>query len=91
MEKKEIEFDESYIKLTNFIKERPTREKLEEFMKENPSLIIQISKDQLQKSKKKQEVFMKKHPIGAEILKEDEEIIAILDKRKEKVKKLNEP
>ena len=64
--------DESYVKLTNLMKEELTREKVEKFMEENPGLIIYVPNEKAQIAQKKFMKFMKRNPIGKKMLKQEE-------------------
>lgn len=66
----ETRFDESYIKLTKFLRSEPTREKLKKFMKQNPSLIIYAPKERMKASHKKFEEHLKATPAAAKAFKE---------------------
>ena len=75
-EKKEsMKFSESYIKFSNLGKKELTKEKLKKFMEENPELITYVSARRIQKAQEKLEKFMKSDPIGAQILKEDKQLL----------------
>jgi precorrin-4 methylase len=67
----ERRFDASYIKLTRFLRNKPTREKLEKFMKENPGLIIYVSKEKAEAAHKKLKEYLKKDPAAAQLLKHE--------------------
>ena len=61
-------FDESYSRLTKFLRSKPTPEKLKKFMKENPGTVIYVPKAKVEAGHKKFMDDMKKDPIGRRIL-----------------------
>jgi ribosomal protein S15P/S13E len=52
-------FDESYFKLTKFLQDKPSREKLQKLMKKNPGLVIFVSKDKVEASIRRLAEYMK--------------------------------
>jgi len=70
---KEKYFDESYIKISKFMKTMVTKETLKIFMEKNPSLITYVPKEKVRVAVQRYEEYMKGHPIGSKILKQEKE------------------
>jgi hypothetical protein len=59
----------SYVKLTRFLKDRPTRKKLKTFMKKNPGLIVHVKKDKATAAQKKFDASLEAEDAHARIIK----------------------
>ncbi|NHJ86620.1 MAG: hypothetical protein FK734_14230 [Asgard group archaeon] len=82
----DIEYDESYKKLTVLKKGKITKEKLEKFMKENPGLIIKVSAKEAKDGQSKLEEYMKKDPLGKLILDESEQVFKLIKEKQKEIK-----
>ncbi len=79
MKKKEIKkppnpkFDESFGKITRFLKSRPTKDDLKRFIAENPEHVVHVTKKDMERINMDIQKFIESNPEEEERIKMDQE------------------
>lgn len=81
-----IKYDEATIKLHNLLEEKPTKEKIEKFIKENPGIIIKVSAKEAKLAQEKFITLLEKNPSGRQILEEEKIWLRMIKEKRKKGK-----
>ena len=73
----EHEFSEGYYKISHFMKSKPNKDELMEFVKRNPKFALYVPKERMLKIKKDFESLLREKPEIAEIF----EIESVINKK----------